>query len=317
MTSASAAGKIILLGEHAVVHSRPAIAVPVSAVRAYVDVEDGSDDDGIVIVAADLDRRYYLDEDSEDEHDVALQTTLRNVLAHLGYKSPPPMVVTVRSDIPIARGMGSGTAVATAIVRAVSQHLGRHLSAQVISDLVYRTEVLFHGTPSGIDNTVVAFEKPVYFVRDRERRVFWVGRPFDLVIADSGVLSRTRDAVAEVRRRWEAHRVRYERLFDDVGAAVDAAYGAITQGDVAGLGILMNRNQQLLRELGVSTPELEHLIDAARNAGALGAKLSGGGMGGCILALVGETTGATDARERVATALLVAGAQRVIPTTVR
>jgi mevalonate kinase len=79
----------------------------------------------------------------------------------------------------------------------------------------------------------------------------------------------------------------------------------------------MNRNQQLLRGLGVSTPELEHLIDTARNAGALGAKLSGGGMGGCILALVGPTNGAVHTRERIAAALLTAGAQRVIPTTVR
>jgi mevalonate kinase len=317
VTSTSAAGKIILLGEHAVVHGRPAIAVPVSAVRAYADVEAGSADQGIVIVAADLDRRYRLDDPDAEEHGAPLQTTIRNVLTHLGEENPPPMVITVRSDIPIARGMGSGTAVATAIVRAVSQHLNRYLSAQDISDLVYRTEIIFHGTPSGIDNTVVAFEKPVYFVRDRERRVFWVGRPFDLIIADSGVPSRTRDAIAEVRRRWEADRAHYEQLFDAVGVAVDAGYSAVTEGDIAGLGVLMNRNQQLLRELGVSTPELEHLIDAARNAGALGAKLSGGGMGGCILALVGEASDAAYVRERIAAALLMAGAQRVIPTTVR
>ncbi len=317
MTSTSAAGKIILLGEHAVVHGRPAIAVPVSAVRAHADVEAGSSDEGIVIIAADLDRRYRLDDSDAEEHGAPLQTTIRNVLTHLGEEDSPPMVITVRSDIPIARGMGSGTAVATAMVRAVSQHLNHYPSAQDISDLVYRTELIFHGTPSGIDNTVVAFEKPVYFVRDRERRVFWVGRPFDLIIADSGVPSRTRDAIAEVRRRWEGNRARYEQLFDAVGAAVDAGYNAITEGDVPGLGVLMNRNQQLLRELGVSTPELEHLIDAARNAGALGAKLSGGGMGGCILALVGETGSDAYVRERIAAALLTAGAQRVIPTTVR
>ncbi|MBC7234268.1 MAG: mevalonate kinase, partial [Chloroflexi bacterium] len=130
-------------------------------------------------------------------------------------------------------------------------------------------------------------------------------------IADTGVPSRTRDSVAQVRRGWEATPDRYERLFDEIGAAVDTAQAAIARGDLDALGMLMNRNQRLLQELGVSSPELDRLVDAALRAGALGAKLSGGGKGGCMIALIGA------AEAQIVTALLLAGAQRVFSTIVR
>ncbi|OGO06779.1 MAG: mevalonate kinase, partial [Chloroflexi bacterium RBG_13_56_8] len=189
-------------------------------------------------------------------------------------------------------------------------HYGRQLTSRAISDLVYRTEIIFHGTPSGIDNTVVAFERPVYFVKGQRRDVIWVGKPFSLVIGDTGVPSKTRDVVEDVRRVWLSDRSYCKTLFGSIGGLVDAAKEALVAGEMHRLGQLMDANQHLLAELGVSSPELDRLITAAREAGALGAKLSGGGRGGCMIALVDEKP------ERVASALLMAGAASVMTTSI-
>jgi mevalonate kinase len=141
-------------------------------------------------------------------------------------------------------------------------------------------EKIHHGTPSGIDNTVIAFEKPVYFVKGKVMDVCWVGRPFRLAIGDTGIVSQTRVAVGEVRAALEQDRERYEEIFDDIGTLAHMGREAVEVGDVEAIGRLMDANQKLLRLIGVSSPELEGLIEAARQGGALGAKLSGAGRGG-------------------------------------
>jgi mevalonate kinase len=308
LTQAYAPGKVILLGEHAVVYGRPAIAVPVADVRASVIVEDVADP-GVTIRAQDIGCTLDLSRAPLDE---PLCLTVRNVLAHVGL-SPEDvrLCLTIRSAIPVASGLGSGAAVATAIVRALSAHLGRPLDAETISSLVYRTEEIYHGTPSGIDNTVVAFERPVYFRRGHPIQSFAVERPFWLAIADTGVPSLTKASVADVRAAWQHDPAKYEGIFDRIADVVDRARQAIERGDVGELGPLMVRNQQLLRRLDVSSPLLEALIEAALEAGARGAKLSGGGRGGNVIAAIEPA----DA-ERVRRGLLMAGAVNVIVTRV-
>lgn len=312
MWSASAAGKAILLGEHAVVYGRPAIAVPVSGVRAQVRVTPLAPGEGVRIVAEDLGCTFGLESDEPDERALPLQATVRNALDYFGcHAEGLALRIAIRSAIPVARGMGSGTAVATAIVRALAAFAGCDIAPQALSDLVYRTEVLLHGTPSGVDNTVVAFEQPVYFRRGVELAPQRVGAALSLLIADTGVPSRTRDSVAQVHQGWQSDPARYERLFGAIGALVEAARDAIAQGDIATLGELMSGNQRLLVELGVSSPELDRLVSAATAAGALGAKLSGGGQGGCMIALVTEAT-----RASVQASLSASGAQAVYATVV-
>jgi len=168
VATGSAAGKAILLGEHAVVYGRPAIAVPLSDLRATAEVCAAAGGDGVCIRALDLGKEYDLAERYADPAAEALQATVRNALAYLGVDATAGgLAITVRSRIPVARGLGSGTAVATAVVRALAQHHGRQLPAPVVSDLVFRTEVILHGAPSGVDNTVVAYERPVWFRRGR------------------------------------------------------------------------------------------------------------------------------------------------------
>ncbi len=309
MATASAPGKVILFGEHAVVYGRPAIAVPVSEVQAQATVEPAEAGQGVVLLAADLDRRIQVREaDAEDP----LARIVRLALQRMNKPPDPDLTITVVSTVPIARGLGSGAAVSTAIVRALARHFQVWLSSRAVSELVYQAEVLYHGTPSGIDNTVIAFEKPVYFIKEVGWEIFWVGRPFFLAVADTGVVSATREVVGDLRRRFEAEPGRYEPLFDQVGQIVTAARVAIEQGDLPTMGTLMDRNHALLREMGVSSPDLDRLEQAAREGGALGAKMSGAGWGGNMIALV-----TAQSRGRVEMMLRLAGAARVIVTQVR
>ena len=309
MALAFAAGKVILFGEHAVVYGRPAIAVPVTQVQAQALVELGPPGQGVVVLAPDLDRRVMVRKAAEDE---PLAHIVRLTLKAMGRDPDPDLTITVTSTVPIARGMGSGTAVSTAIVRALSKHFSHWLASQAISDLVYQTEVIYHGTPSGIDNTVVAFEKPVYFVREVTREVFWVGEPFLLAVADTGIQSPTREVVGDLRRRYRSDPDRYEPLFDEVGAIAQSARSAMEQGRIEEVGRLMDENHALLQRMGVSGPELDRLVATAREAGALGAKLSGAGWGGNMIALVTEET-----RGRVDMLLRMMGATSVIITEVK
>jgi mevalonate kinase len=309
MTVGYAPGKVILCGEHAVVYGRPAIAVPVTEVQAQAHVIPAPAGQGVTIAAPDLDREFALRAAPGDE---PLARIVRLSLEALHITGEPDLVITVTSTVPVARGMGSGAAVSTAAVRALAAHYGRWLTSRAISDLVYQTELLYHGTPSGIDNTVVAFEKPVYFVRDKGWEIFWPGRPILLAVADTGIQSPTREVVGDLRRRYHTDPARYEPLFDRTGRVAVAARAAVERGEIEALGRLLDENHALLQEMDVSCPELDRLVTAAREGGALGAKLSGAGRGGNVIALVTEET-----RGRVDLALRLAGAVGVIVTTVR
>jgi len=312
VTVGHACGKVILFGEHAVVYGQPAIAVPVTRVRATARVDQAGPGDGVTIVASDLSLVHRLGNPFQDDEARPLEITVRNTLERMGVREEPDLLIQVSSTIPVACGMGSGAAVAAAIVQALSKHFHANLSPADVSELVYQTEIWHHGTPSGIDNSVIAFEKPVYFVKSEGPQMFEVQRPIPLVIADTGVSISTRAVVADVRESRRTAPQRYDSLFADIGSVAMAARAAIGRGDLTELGRLMNVNQALLEEMGVSSAEIEALVAAARRAGALGAKLSGAGRGGNVIALVDPSV-----QREVATALRSAGAVGVIATEVQ
>lgn len=303
--TATAPGKAILFGEHAVVYGRPAIAVPVLQVEALAEVRPARA--GFEICAVDLGLAFFLDDaPPEDPLAAAVRLTLKAL-----EREAPAATLTIQSTIPVASGLGSGAAVTVAIIRALARYLGVELADMTVSELAYEVEKIYHGTPSGIDNTVVAFRRPVYYRRGQRIETLPIGRPFHLLIADTGRPSPTKDTVADVRAAWRERPEHYELLFDQIGQLVEAARAAIERGKTEALGPLMNRNQTLLEELDVSSPELERLIDAALGAGADGAKLSGGGRGGNLIVLVGR-----EALGPVREALVAARAADVIGTVV-
>jgi len=305
---ASAPGKAILFGEHAVVYGQPAIAIPVTQLQAKVTVAPAPPRTGVVIVATDLDRRMELEAAPPDE---PLAVAARLTLAHLNVPAPD-LLLTIRSTIPIAGGLGSGAAVSTALIRALSRALGRELAVADLSALVFEVEKIHHGTPSGIDNTVIAYAQPVYFVRGHPIQRLSIGTTIDLVIADSGAPSPTGEIVGQVRQHHQGDPAHYDALFDQIGDVTEDARVALEGGDVDALGELMDANHALLVELGVSSRLLDDLVEAARFAGAIGAKLSGAGRGGNVIALARE-----DDIEDVAEAMSEAGAVRAIHTQVK
>lgn len=307
---ATAPGKVILFGEHAVVYGRPAIAVPLTQVRAAAAVEPNPEG-GIRLVAPDLAVDIQLEEAPYDD---PLAATVRQVARAAGMPKLPGLILTVSSQIPIASGLGSGAAISAAIIRALAAYLAQpELSTdEQVSALTYEVEKIHHGTPSGIDNTVVAFERPVYFVRRQPRNLveaFRVASPLRLLVGDTGVASATKLVVDDVRRQWLAERRVFEALFDRCGSIAESARDAIERGDVAEVGKLMSANHRVLQEMTVSSPELDRLVAVAVDAGALGAKMSGAGRGGNMVALV-----SAEEEEAVRTALAQGGARTILTT---
>jgi mevalonate kinase len=200
--------------------------------------------------------------------------------------------------------------------------MGHPLPDERVSALAFEVEKIHHGMPSGIDNTVVTFCRPVYFQRgqtdyDPIIETFQIVAPFTIVIGDTGIASPTALTVEDVRRRWQTDKAHYENTFDAIGEITKRARQSlqISSGKMPKflrtLGDLMNQNHELLTKIGVSSSELENLVAAARQAGALGAKLSGAGRGGNIIALA-----PSEIATQIAQALQTAGAKRTILSTI-
>ena len=308
--SATAPGKVILFGEHSVVYGQPAIAVPVMQVyaRAIVVAEPKSPSGLVRISAPDVGLETTLDSLPGDH---PLAVVISKAAAAIHVSNIPACSLQVNSTIPIASGMGSGAAVSVATLRALSAFWSHPFNEAQISKLVYQAEQIYHGIPSGIDNTVITYAKPVYFVKGKRVEILSAKRPFTLVIGDSGVKSPTSVAVGAVREAWENDPQKFEQLFEAAGAIAVSARKAIRSGKVEALGPLMNENHTLLSQMGVSSAELDTLVEAARAAGAIGAKLSGAGRGGSMIALVQE-----EVSDAVSTALSKAGAVRTIVTEI-
>ena len=303
----SAPGKIILCGEHSVVYGQPALAVPVSSLRAHARVEPTAPGTGCTIRAVDLGQTLPLRALSREQ---PLGLIVMLVLEAL--QAPEPdLELNLTSDLPVGGGMGSSAAVAAAAIQALGSALGREFTPAEVSAMTYEVERLHHGTPSGIDNTVIAWEKAIFFIRGQPPEPLNVVTPVILLIADTGVAASTRHAVELVHRRLEQSPHKVRSILNHMGELAHQARTALERGQLKELGKLMNQNQSLLAELGVSHPRLDALVQAARDAGALGAKLTGAGLGGNMIALVEKKT-----LSAVRAALNEAGAKAVWQTAI-
>ena len=330
----SAPGKIILFGEHSVVYGRPAIAIPVTQVSARCTIEPGVVGMGVRVVAQDLGIAFAL---TETPLENPLAAAIQKTINHLNLPAEPDITLTLTSSIPIARGLGSGAAISTAIVRALGQYFDQIFEPQQVSEIVFEIEKLHHGTPSGIDNTVVAFGQPIFFVKGQpdldgtrtkeehsisedlpKKQEFHRSGPIDrlrvaasltFIIGDTGVESQTHKVVGDLRARRKREVARYERYFDEMAALTIEARKGIETGDVASIGRCMIANHALLERIGVSSEPLNRLVAGALEAGAIGAKLSGAGWGGNMIAMV-----ESERVDPVVEALLACGATGTLMT---
>ena len=308
MTTAIAPGKIILIGEHAVVYGRPAIAAPVWGLQATATILDAPPGTGCLISAPDVDLHFSLAEVG-DEQPLAL--VLRLALRRIGMTHIPDWQVELHSELPIAGGLGSGAALSAALVRAIFAHTRQTIDVNTVSELVFESERFYHGTPSGIDNSVIAHGMPIWFVKGKTPVAFLPRASLHFVIADSGVRSPTKETVGDVRKGWQQSPAQYESWFDAIAQIAHQARQSIEQGQGDELGALFTQNHALLQQIGVSSPLLDRLVQAALDVGAEGAKLSGGGRGGNVIALIKPKQ-----RQAVEQAFLQAGAKRVLSTKI-
>ncbi len=306
--TASAPGKAILFGEHAVVYGQPAIAIPVTQVqtKAYIfpRIADPSGEIQIEAPAIDLDAKLS---GLPENHSIRLLITL--LAAELRLNKLPAFHLKITSTIPVAAGLGSGAATSVAVIRALSAFLGSPLPNDRVSALAYEIEKSYHGNPSGIDNTVITYAQPLFFIREQPFELLQVSHPLTFLIADSGVKSSTSQVVGQVRAGWQKEPERYLRIFSAIGEISRAGRSEIQLGSHQILGELMNENHRYLQEISISCPEVDRLVSAALSAGAYGAKVSGAGQGGNMIALVPQ-----EQQEDISAALQKAGALRTMTT---
>jgi mevalonate kinase len=284
-------GKVILLGEHGVVYGHPALAAGLGVgVHATARVSESHDD---VIVA----RPWGVTATVGSEEPLALG--LQAILD--GMPSARPRVrVEVDVELPGGAGLGCSAAIGVAVTGALDALFSIERSAEERGDFSLRWERVFHGNPSGVDNAMAAVGGVALFRRGQPLQSVRVKKPLPLVIAHSGESSSTKEIVAMVARQREAETQRVDEAFGAIAALVNNAKLAVEAGDLKGLGQLLDLNQMLLAGLMLSTEKIEELCRVAREEGALGAKLTGAGAGGCMIALAKDEADAERIRDALA-----------------
>jgi hydroxymethylglutaryl-CoA reductase len=275
----SAAGKVILLGEHAVVYGKHALAVPIKdAALAWVDRCES----GLTLQVPEWNLVREIDPQSTDTVDAAVQLILQRLdLPRSGF------VINVRPKLPSSMGLGSSATFAVAIIRAFDAAFDLHLADERINEIAFACEKLAHGTPSGVDNTLAVHALPMLFRNDGglKMELLSLKNTPSLLVAWGDEKGRTIEQVSAVRQRHARNPAEFASIFEQIDSLAIQGSTLLQQGEFARLGQLMNICHGLLNAIGVSTPGLERMVAIARQNGALGAKLTGAGGGGSIVAL--------------------------------
>ncbi|MGE0788511.1 MAG: mevalonate kinase [Sandaracinaceae bacterium] len=277
-------GKVILLGEHIVVYGVPALAAGISrGVRAWAQPAQST---SLTIAPWDVTVRPGEDADLARALDAV-------------WPDGEPLAIEAEVELPAGAGLGCSAALGVAVVRAIARARGERPTDAEVAERAFLWEHVFHGNPSGIDNTMAAHGGIALYTRGRPLEPIAAKGTVRLVIGDSKEPSSTKAMVASVAHQRDRDPARFEKTKDAVHSLVKNAKLAIEAGDDGALGQLMDLNQHILSGLMLSTSRLEEMIAAARDAGALGAKLTGSGGGGCMIALAKDDTSAEAIRAAI------------------
>ncbi|CCV64524.1 Mevalonate kinase [Alteracholeplasma palmae J233] len=272
-------GKIILMGEHSVVYGKPAIALPFKEVKieSYVSFTNSP---------ITIDCLYY--KGILEEADLVIEGIKKLVISVLEYLGKKPFGLHIRIDskLPAQRGLGSSAAVSIAVVRSLFNLYNEILTDELLQYFSNIAEQIHHVNPSGIDSSTVVSNDAIFFQKDSEKTYIPLRVDGILVVADTGRMGKTKEAILEVKKLWKENPTIINPILDRLGELTNEVRSYLISNEVKRLGMALTEAHQLLKSINVSDEGLEKLVDAALASGALGAKLTGGGKGGCMIAVV-------------------------------
>lgn len=284
MGKGSGFGKTILFGEHFVVYGLPAIAAAVSS-TTIATVRRTSESGWTLTDNRPAVPGYK--KKKLDEQKVSIENILRFADLDISERG---IHITLGGKLVCASGIGASAASCVAIARALNDEFKLGWDDQKVNSCAYEGELGYHGTPSGIDNTAATFGGIVWYQRDLSGgpptiETIRMKEPTEIIIASTGITASTKEVVSDVRRMKEEKGKWFNQIAEDYKEIVDAARVGFDKMDLQLIGLLMNQNHNLLIEIDVSCVELEELVGVSRQAGAWGAKLTGTGRGGNMVAL--------------------------------
>ena len=278
--------KIILMGEHSVVYGQPAIALPLPSVQLSVTLSSRQDNQRII-----KSRYYHGSLENLPSSMIGIKKLIDTLSARFNDQETG-WDLKIESQLPAERGMGSSAASAIAIIRAFFDYYDEPLDRTLLLQLADVEEQITHRSPSGLDAATVSSDKPLFYVKGRIGVPIEMNLDASLVIADTGKKGATKEAILAVKYELKNNNEKAEEHIKHLGELVNQTKDYLVQNDIVKLGDALNFAQTDLAALNVSDPSLDHLIHVARDNGALGAKLTGGGRGGCMIALMQTAMGA-------------------------
>lgn len=278
--------KIILMGEHSVVYDQPAIALPLPSVQLSVTLSSRQDNQRII-----KSRYYHGSLKNLPSSMIGIKKLIDTLSARFNDQETG-WDLKIESQLPAERGMGSSAASAIAIIRAFFDYYDEPLDRTLLLQLADVEEQITHRSPSGLDAATVSSDKPLFYVKGRIGVPIEMSLDASLVIADTGKKGATKEAILAVKDELKNSNEKAEGRIKHLGELVNQTKNYLAQNDIVKLGDALNFAQTDLTALNVSDPSLDHLIHVARDNGALGAKLTGGGRGGCMIALMQTAMGA-------------------------
>jgi len=308
MAQGSGYGKVILFGEHFVVHGIPAIASAIgdTTVATVEPVEDLTPSGNEGSMAGD---GWVLEDDRpanpgyKTEKFDHQKESIELVLEAAQFDpSMRPIKISLAGNLKAVGGVGASAAVCVSIANALNSQFSLGFSQDRINDIAYEGEKAYTGSPSGIDNTAATFGGLIWFIKGDDGPFIerlTLETPVDVVMGNTGLTANTKAAVEGVTQRKEEQPEKYDNIFKEASELSQKAKDALMSSNHELAGVLMNRNHELLQQIEVSHPKLEDLVDIARSNGALGAKMTGGGLGGYMVAL----TPGQELQDKVASAM--------------
>ncbi|WP_157023351.1 mevalonate kinase [Companilactobacillus ginsenosidimutans] len=291
-------GKMIMMGEHAVVYGYPAIALPLVSIPAIVRIKESKEKT--------LSSNYFVGKISELPESLSGVKYLIDVLDNEMNQHKINYSISIDSGLPIERGLGSSAAIGAAITKAFFDFFKRPLNESKLLEHINKSETVTHGKASGLDAQTVISDFPIKFSKGNSAEHFSFKSDGFIVIADSGIKGKTKQTVGDVRKMYDSDKDTVGQELKDLGTHTDVAVTALKTNNLKRLGEVFTDANSILSKLNLSVPKVDQLIDAANSAGSLGSKITGGGRGGCIICVARNLTSA----QMIQKALLKNGAEQ-------